>query len=479
MNNHLMQLKPERVWHYFEQISNIPRCSKKEQKISDYIYQWAKSNHLKAFQDAHLNVVIYKNAAKGYENAPTVILQGHMDMVCEKNNDVDHDFDHDPLKLIVKDDYICADRTTLGADNGIAVAMMMALLEADDISHPALEILITSDEETGMTGVINLDTSKLEGRILINLDSEGEGVFTAGSSGGARVQFRSHIQKTKGQKNKTCKITVNHLKGGHSGADIHLDRANANKLLGRILDKIKDDIELCDIGGGAADNAIPREAYAVIKTNDIENIKEIVLSLETDIKDEFKFSDPDVRVLIDEIEEQSEWVLTLESFEQVIDLINLIPYGPLKINHLIDLVILSHNLGVIKIVNDEILMTGSVRSPIKSLLEGFFDQMEILSKRLHVNFSTSHIYPGWDYATSSTIRDICVKTYIDLFGEEPKVIALHAGLECGFLIEKMPGLDAISFGPNMHDIHTPDERLSISSTERTYNFLKEILKNAR
>ncbi len=469
----------DRVFHYFREISKIPRCSKKEEKISQYLYDWARSKELEVIQDKQKNIIIFKEASKGYENAPTVILQGHMDMVCEKNADKVHDFDKDPISLVYKNDFIYADGTTLGADNGIAVAMILAILESNNLEHPAIEALITTDEETGMTGVANLDGSLLKGKIMINLDSGDEGMFLAGCAGGGRLNFSAVIEDEESQYENALKLVIKGLKGGHSGAEIHLDRANANKTLGRLLFRIKDLVELVEIGGGSADNAIPREAFAVIKTNQQEQIRKSVDDLLVELKNEYKFSDPDIDIKIEAIDSKHTKVFTKKMFEQYLNLINLVPNGPLKITNEIDLVILSNNPGVIKIVDKKLQLTCAPRSSIASLLDDFASKMEQLGNITGFKLAKTAFYPGWEYAKDSLIREICLASYKDIFGEAAEVKAVHAGLECGFIMEKIPGLDAISLGPNMYNLHSPDEHLSIGSTERTYELLNEIIRRIK
>jgi dipeptidase D len=471
--------KPERVLYYFEEISKIPRCSGKEKQVSDYLVNWAKSKNLKVYQDQYHNVVIYKDGTKGYENAPKVVLQGHMDMVCEKNEDTVHDFDKDPIKLVIKDDYIHAEGTTLGADNGIAVAMNLTILESNDIPHPPIEVLITSDEETGMTGAMNIDPSVIEGRILLNLDSEGEGIFTSGCAGGGRINFVSEIEKKESKYSKKYRISIKGLMGGHSGVEIHLDRANASKLMGRLLYKLKNITDLENVQGGSADNAIPREAFAVVTADDLGKVKSIVENLEKTFKNEYAFSDVGISIEIQELIEEIGEVFSDEFFDRYLKLINLIPYGPLKINRDIDLVIQSNNPGVVKVDDEVLIIKCAVRSSIESLKDDFCEQMIQLGEATGFKVEKKAFYPGWEYAKESYIRDLCSVVYKEEYGTEAEVMAIHAGLECGFFIEKIPEMDAVSFGPEMYDIHTPGEHLSISSTERTFNLLKSILKKIK
>jgi dipeptidase D len=473
------KVNTERVFHYFREISKIPRCSKREERISQYLYDWATAKELDVIQDKQKNIIIYKKASKGYEKAPTVILQGHMDMVCEKNADKVHDFDKDPISLVYKNDFIYADGTTLGADNGIAVAMILAILESNNLEHPAIEALITTDEETGMTGVANLDGSMLKGRIMINLDSGEEGMFLAGCAGGGRLYFSADIEDADSQFEKAFKIIIKDLKGGHSGAEIHLDRGNANKIMGRLLYKIRDLVELIDIAGGTAENAIPRESVALVKTNHSDEISKQISELLLELKNEYKFSDPEVDVRLEAIDTKHPKVLTRKMFDRYLNLINLIPSGPLKTTNEIDLVILSNNPGVVKIADNKLQLTCAPRSSIASLLEDFVNKMEQLGSITGFKLEKTAFYPGWEYAKDSLIRDISLRAYKDIFDKDAEVKAVHAGLECGFIMEKISGLDAISFGPNMYNLHSPDEHLSISSTERTYELLNEIIRRIK
>lgn len=479
MGRALEGLKPERVFYNFEEISKIPRGSTNEKAISDYLVNWAEKNGLKSYQDEVQNVVIYKEGTEGYGNAPTVVIQGHLDMVCEKNEDTVHDFMVDPIKLVVKDDYIYADGTTLGGDNGVAVAMAMAILESDDIPHPPLEVLLTADEETGMTGAENLDASVLKGRILLNLDSEGEGIFTVGNAGGGVISFQRNIERRKSRYSSKYQITIKGLKGGHSGVDIHLDRINANKLMARVLNKVKDIVDLESINGGTADNAIPREAFAVVAADDKDSLYAIVEEADKIFKNEYVFSDPNVQLEVKELEGKPGHVFTDAFLESYLSLISLVPYGPLKINREIDLVIQSNNPGVVKIDDDKMTVVCAVRSSIDSLIGDFVDKMEHLGALTGFQVEASSFYPGWEYAKESYIRDVSTKVFKEEYGRDPQVMAIHAGLECGFFLGKMPDMDAISIGPEMYDIHTPDEHLSISSTERTYDLVKAILKEIK
>jgi len=465
------------VFKNFEMINKIPRCSKEEEKISNFLKEWAEERGFEVIQDKALNIIIKKPATDGSKSKSTLILQGHMDMVCEKNADKKHDFSKDPIELVIKDDYIYADNTTLGADNGIAVAMFMTILESNKIKHPNLEILITTDEESGMTGVLNLNPSNLKGKTLINLDSEGEGIFTAGCAGGGRLSLKIKKELKDSAFNNTCRIFVHGLSGGHSGVDIDKEKANSNKVLGRILYGIEKYIDLEKIYGGSKTNAIPREAGAVIKTDEYEIVKNTIETLEKEIKNEYQTTDSNICIRIEKINSDLKEVFTDETKKKIIRGINIIKNGPLKKSTEIKLIISSNNLGVIREDDNYVELVCAPRSSVESVLRNFRHQMAQLSEVLDVEYAEGDFYPGWEYAKESYIRDLCKKTYKKTFGDDAQVIAIHAGLECGFLSEKINGLDAISFGPNMEDIHTPNEHLSIKSTQRAYKLLCNILES--
>ena len=470
-------LKPEKVFYYFEEISKIPRDSGREMQISNYLLNLAKSKGWEVIQDEHLNIIIRKPATKGYEDAPTVMLQGHMDMVCEKNEGVDHDFSKDPIKLRVIDGHIYGTDTTLGADNGIAVAMALSVLDSD-LEHPSLEVLITTDEEKGMTGAANLDGSLFKSKYLLNIDSEEEGVFTSGCAGGSEIDFKIPL-RYKNTKGKAYRISVKGLSGGHSGVDIHKEKGNANKILGRILYDLMDYVDLVSIDGGSKTNAIPREANAVITINNFDIANEKIEKWNGILKNELAFTDPTISVVLTDLNEET-FPLENEIFGKVLALINLIPVGVLSRSTAIDLVISSNNLGVINSDEKYIRLFNHPRSSVETLLtNNFIPAMKQLAYQIGVEYEIGSYYPGWEYAKESKIRDICINVYKDMFKKEPFVGAIHAGLECGLLMGKIPGLDAISMGPDAYDAHSPNEHVSIKSVENVYNLLCEILKKIK
>ncbi len=468
-------MKDYTVIKNFEKISKIPRCSKKEKQISDYLKAWAIDRNLKVIQDEYLNILIYKGASEGMEEKPIVILQGHMDMVCEKNKGTVHDFDKDPIELVYKGDQLYANQTTLGADNGIAVAMMMSILEDDSLVHPPLEIVITSDEESGMTGAANVDPSLLKGKMMINLDSEDEGVLTAGCAGGGRVVYSKSLiceEKTMTQK---MTLSVKGLKGGHSGVEIHLDRGNGIKILGRVLNEILEYIEVSSIEGGSADNAIPREAYVDFYTNEPEIIKEKINTLQDLLSKEYAFTDAGITLLLNDEESQEDKVISKKQIHELLDLLMLVPYGPLKQNPEIALVILSNNPGVLKIQQGSLKLICAPRSSIQSALDYLMKMMERIGMLTNFQVEKKGFYPGWEFAKESYLRTLCNQVYEKKYYQPLVIEAIHAGLECGFFASKIPGLDAVSIGPSMEDIHTPNENINLPSVKRTYEYLIDVL----
>lgn len=481
MENVLKGLNPELVFKHFEEISQIPRGSGNEKEISNFLCDFGKKLGLEVIQDEHLNVIIRKPATKGYENCPGVILQGHMDMVCEKNKNTQHDFTKDPINLKIEDDMIYATGTTLGADNGIAVAMGMAILSSNDLEHPDIELLVTSDEEAGMTGAMGLDTSNLKGKYIINLDSEEEGYILVSCAGGTTAFVKLDAQYTAVDSNKQALLLeIKGLLGGHSGMDIIKQRANSNKLLGRLLNLLTVEYDLAKVEGGSKNNAIPRESDCVITVakDDIDNFEKSLAEIEKIFKHEFSTSDPGITINCSET--TTEKVLTNDCKNKVIRMLNVIPNGIQTMSMDIEgLVESSTNLGVLRTTESEVTFENAVRSSVKTLKEDITNKMNLLSDSLGGQFKLYSDYPAWEYTKGSELEKICVNAYKNLTGKEPIIMALHAGLECGLLLDKMPHAEAISIGPNMYDVHTPNEHLSISSTSNTWDYLLAILKSMK
>ncbi|MBW4863635.1 MAG: aminoacyl-histidine dipeptidase [Paeniclostridium sp.] len=482
MNNVLSDLQPSLVFKYFEEISQIPRGSKNEKAISDYLRNFGEGLGLETIQDESLNIIIRKPATPGYENAPGVVLQGHMDMVCEKNKSTNHDFMKDPIELRIYGDYVYANNTTLGADNGIAVAMGLAILASNDIPHPALEVLLTVDEEAGMTGAMALDGSLIKGKYILNLDSEEEGHLLVSCAGGVTALSTLPVEFVKPEASKSAYLLeIKGLLGGHSGMDIIKQRGNANKLLGRLLNLLDVDFDLAKVEGGSKNNAIPREADAVIMINNDQKDKFVACVKEiTEIfKHELRTSDPGFEIVCTETT-KPELVFNAKSKDSVIKVLNLIPNAIQTMSMDIEnLVESSTNLGVLRTTDSTVTFECAVRSSVKSLKDDITARMELLISEFGGKLDLISDYPAWEYAKGSELEKICVKAFENINGKEPIIMALHAGLECGLLLDKIPNAEAISFGPNMYDVHTPNEHLSISSTDNTWKYLLEILKSMK
>ena len=477
-----MNLKSAKVFYYFEEISKIPRPSYHEKAISEYLVNFAKERNLDFRVDDTYNVIIKKSGTSGYENSKIVAIQAHTDMVCEKNKGVEHDFLKDPIKLIYDGDILKADRTTLGSDNGIAVAMALAILDSNDIPHPPIEAIFTACEESGMEGVTNLDVSDLKSEIFINIDSDEEGIFTVGCAGGVKCDIEIPIKFEENTKSTYC-LGVYGLMGGHSGIDINKGRANANKILIEILDSLynKIDISLNSIEGGAKDNAIPREAEAIISINenDLTLLQTEIKNIESILKDKYKNTDPNLYLKLEKVENKIE-VFSKDDYKKILTALNEFPNGVQTMSKNIEnLVESSINLGVIKTTSKCVEVTSSIRSAVAYKKEDIMEQVKTCIENANGNVEFRGSYPAWEYNENSIIRDKCIKLCKEMYNKEPELQIIHAGLECGLFSEKMPQLDLVSFGPNLYDIHTPDERASISSIDRTWEFLLNLLKDLK
>lgn len=485
MSTALVNLNPPSVFKYFEEMSNIPRGSGNEKAISDYLVATAKKHNLEVIQDDVLNVIIKKPATAGYENAPTVIIQGHMDMVCEKNKGTVHDFEKDPLKLRIIDDMIYATDTTLGADDGIAVAYGLALLTSDDIPHPPLEVLITVEEETGMAGAVGLDSKHLNGEFLINIDSEEEGQLLVSCAGGITTRQILPISWEDVNNNDiSYTINISGLSSGHSGSDIEKGRGNSNKLMGRILNDLSNDFDYAikAIDGGSKHNVIPRETTTIISINPNDSIKltEKINEWNNILKNELRASDKGVAVKLEKSEDNTSKVFSKETMKKVIASLVLIPHGVQSMNmEITNLVESSMNLAIIKTTDEKVIFESSIRSSVKSLKYNILNQAKMIANLLDCELIESADYPEWAYDPDSKLRQLFEKTYQRKYGKSPEVSAIHAGLECGLFKEKNKHLDMVSFGPDMFDVHTANEHLSISSTQRTWEYLLDVLKEIR
>lgn len=464
----LENLSPDSVFRYFEAICSIPHGSGNTAAISDFCVEFAEKHGLEYIKDALNNVIIKKPATVGFEGHPPIILQGHLDMVCEKKPDSDIDFFKDGLRLRINGDLLSAEGTTLGADDGIAVAMILAVLEDSGMAHPPIEAVFTVDEEIGMDGAEFLDTSLLSGRTLINIDSGEEGIITAGCAGGAKTEFLLPV-KYESNKQPCFKIIISGLLGGHSGVDINKGRQNAVKLLAELLSSINCDFRLADINGGFKDNVIPNACECIIACE-----YDITEAVNEFIKNKISLSEPGLAVTA----EPADFPVCFdyESHCRIIDFISAVPNGIIAMSRDIDgFVQSSANIGILKTESEKIKAVVSVRSSIAAEKEEIINNLRGIASEYNAEFSVHGHYPAWEYRRSSRLRDTMTAVYRNLFGTLPKKEAVHAGLECGLFSKKIPDLDAVSIGPNMWDIHTVNERLSIMSVERTYKYLCAVL----
>ena len=469
----LQGLRPAAALEYFEALCAIPHGSRDTKRISDYCAAFARDHGLRYVQDAANNIVIYKDATPGYEDHPTVILQGHMDMVCEKDADCDIDFANDGLRLAHDGEYIFAEGTTLGGDDGIAVAYALAVLAADDIAHPALEAVFTVDEEIGMLGAAALDMSLLHGRVLLNCDSEDEGILTVSCAGGATSKLTLPVERMACGGGKTLRVGVRKLTGGHSGVEINKGRANANKVLAELLDGLS--LHLVSIDGGSKDNAIPRESTAVIVTCDPDVETRLAARWET-VRAALPAGETAAEFFVEPVQPALD-PMTEASTKAALGLLSALPNGVQAMSHDIEgLVQTSLNLGILKTEAAEVTMTFSVRSSVNTEKTALIETLKNTGAAFGAAYSESGAYPAWEYRKESRLRTVMVDTFEQLYGKKPVVEAIHAGLECGIFSDALEGLDAVSFGPQMHDIHTSRERLDIASVARTWDYLLAVLK---
>jgi dipeptidase D len=475
-------LEPKLVWKHFDEIRKIPRCSKHEEKIRDYIVNFAKKQGLKTKVDQVGNVVIIKPATSGMQSKPTVILQGHMDMVCEKNSDVTFDFSKDPIQLKITGDLLTANGTTLGADNGIGLAISLAILEDKKVKHGPIEALYTVDEETGLTGAFAMKSDMLTGKIMLNLDSEDFGVLTVGCAGGgdSTIELPIHMQSVTGGQDSIM-VKVSGLRGGHSGVDIHEQRGNAIKLLARILWKASQThgFSLFDIKGGDKHNAIPREVYAKLSIDKKQKNMFVndVKKEEKDIYEEIKPIDPNFKVEVTSCD-PPKMVMEGRSQTTLLNLLHGLPHGVHQMNYDIKtLVNTSTNLATISVKETTIVIGMSSRSPMKSALQDMRDRIRATASLSGAKVSEGTPYPGWKPDLQSKILALSKKTYKDMFKAEPKIEAIHAGLECGIIGEKFPGMDMVSIGPTLKNPHSPEEQLHISTVDKFYKYLLKILES--
>lgn len=473
----LQGLEPESVFRYFEEICAIPHGSRNTKAISDYLVSFAKAHGLRYRQDESNNVVIFAPGTCGLEDHESVILQGHMDMVCEKEAGCPLDMAVDGLDVTHDGCCVFAKGTTLGGDDGIAVAYALAILDDNTIAHPPLEVIVTVDEEIGMLGAAAMDLADVKGRTMLNLDSEDEGIFTVSCAGGATCTVSLNAER-KAVYGPCVRLSVEGLRGGHSGAEIHKNRANANKVMGDFLGRIQKLMPLCltSFSGGSKDNAIPRACQATVVAMGIglERINDIAAQLQQEVRE--TYDEPEALVQAFDVDALGGNALTTAATADVISLLCAAPNGvQAYCPDMPELVQTSLNLGIAKL-GDRFTATFSVRSSVNAEKEGLITKLKELADFYNGTYSQSGTYPAWEFKKDSRLRDVMVPIYTRMFGKEPKVLAIHAGLECGLLGDKLPGLDCVSIGPQMHDIHTSREKLEIASTKRTWDFLLEVLK---
>ncbi len=471
--------QPAAVFHFFEDICKIPHISYHEQQLSDYCVAFAKERGLYYEQDKLGNVIIIKEATLGYEEAEPVIIQGHLDMVGDKVPGCPIDMEKESIRIMVDGDYIRADGTTLGGDDGIAVAYALALLDAKDIPHPRLEVVLTVSEEVGLEGATAIDLSCCKARRLINIDSEEEGVFIAGCAGGVRAECVFPME-TVLKNGKVCEIHTFGLLGGHSGGEIHKGRANGNVTIGRFLLFLEERLsyDLVKVSGGVKDNVIPKNACATILLDgDKEQLLvKAVAEFNDLLKTEYGVVDPEAKLVLEMGEKEETRVLTDASKEKAITVLNIMPNGVQTMSQdLPGLVETSLNMGVVSMDEKGLCLCFSLRSSIETAKEYLMIKLKRITEAMQGTIGYHGAYPGWAYARESSLRDLCMKVYEEQNGSKPKIEVIHAGLECGILSSKIQGLDCISLGPNMADVHTPDEVVSISSIERVWEFLKAVL----
>jgi dipeptidase D len=482
MEKNIAKLQPESVWKYFLEITKIPRPSKQEGKIAQYLIDFAKKNKLECKQDETGNVLISKPATKGFEDRKSVCLQSHMDMVCEKNKDVEFDFEKDAIQAYVEDGWVTAKGTTLGADDGIGIAASLAILAAKDIEHGPVECLFTVDEETGLSGAFGLESGFLKSDILLNLDSEDDGQIFIGCAGGMDTTAKLWFTKELVPDNTVpFKVIVNGLKGGHSGDDINKGLGNANKILNRLIFKATREygVRMHNFVGGNLRNAIAREAEAVLLVN--KSVKDKFLKLveqhSSDVKNELKTTEPDLQVKAVKVE-QPYFVINEDAQQKLLEVLSACPHGVIEMSRDIpNFVETSTNLAAVKPEGDYFLITTSQRSSVQTALLDVVQMVSSVFRLAGTDVENTDGYPGWNPNPDSEVLEVAKRAYQSLFNSDPKVLAVHAGLECGLIGEKYPGMDMISYGPDLKGVHSPDERINIKSVEKFWEWTLEILRD--
>lgn len=485
MSSPLDSLEPKLLWSHFDGIRRIPRPSKHEEQVAAHIQTWAKGKGYEVLKDAAGSMAIKVPATPGHESAPTVIIQGHLDMVCEKNSDVDFDFMKDPIDVRVDGDWVKANGTTLGADNGIGVATALAVAEDPDVVHGPLEILCTIDEETGLTGAKALDASIVSGRVMLNLDTEEDGAVYFGCAGGGdTVTSLTAARRRASLGSVPVRMAVKGLKGGHSGLNIIENRGNAVKMMTRILLAAVErglELDLVSLDGGSKHNAIPREAFAVCRVpkNALDELRAVVDACKADLDAEFGSVEPNLAIVVEEADDSEEMreVLNQHARDRLLHLLRSLPHGVLSMSREVEgLVETSNNLAIVKTAPHEVVITTSTRSSVMPALDAAREQIRSAAELAGGHVEEEESYPGWKPNPDSAVVNKTLDVYEELFGKRPPLKAIHAGLECGLLIDKLPGLDAVSIGPEIRNAHSPDEMVQISSVQRFYEHVKALLK---
>lgn len=474
----LNDLEPSAVFRFFEEISRIPRGSGNEKAVVDYIAAVASFHNLEYYRDDAENIVVRRQADKGRENAPVVALQGHTDMVCQCNADIDHDFENDPIELVIDNGFIRANGTTLGGDDGIACAYMLALLTSHGLDLPELECFFTSSEEVGMTGAIAFDYSNLKSKLMINLDSEDEGVCVVSCAGGVRCELSCTCDKI-AEANKPLRIEIKGLCGGHSGQDINSGHENAILLMAELLDRMYtyEPFNLVSFISGDKDNAIPREAVSVIASPDPDVYSGIIAEFKQQKKKLFSKEEKAFKVHTAK-NKHSDYMFSFADTSRIISALLIAPAGVIRMSQHIDgLVETSSNTGVIEAKNGSFKSVHLIRSSSEYALDSVISVFKRVAKVCSLDVIFRDRYPGWEYMADSKLREVYIKEFEKQYGYKPKAEAIHAGLECGLISSRLPGIDIVSIGPDLSDIHSPDEKMDIESVKRTWKLLCSMLKN--
>lgn len=475
----LENLEPKSVFSFFEQLCAIPHGSHNTKQVSDWLKKFAEDRGLEHYQDELNNVIIIKEATDGYENAEPVIFQGHMDMVCEKAADCDKDMAVEGLDLVLEDGCVRAKGTTLGGDDGIAVAFALAILDAEDISHPRFEAVFTVDEEVGMEGAAAIDVSPLKGRRMLNMDSEDEGVFTVSCAGGNLTRCTVPVTREAFDGEK-LHIQVDGMIGGHSGVEINKGRANANRLMGRILYAVSHEtpVRIVSVNGGLKDNAIPNLSAADVVAVDGKRVRAVCAAMETAFKNEYRVTDPGVKVSVSAVD--CGLPMDQASSAKAVCLLNCTPNGIETMSADIEgLVQTSLNLGIFATEEACVQASFCVRSSVATQKEMLVDRLRCLTEALGGTVTVNGDYPGWEYLQDSKLRDLMIEVYKEQYGSDPKIEAIHAGVECGMFADKLPGLDCVSFGPDLFEIHTFREHMPVDSVQRTWKLVLEVLRRMK